>query len=101
MISGPRLPTLTATRLVLRWLEPADLPALYAIFSNAEVMRYWAHPPYTRVEQAENLLAKIERTFAEKSLFQWGMARLDDDRVIGTCTLSSVDASNLRAELGY
>jgi RimJ/RimL family protein N-acetyltransferase len=101
MISGARLPTLTARRVKLRWLEPSDVPELYAVFSNADVMRYWAHPAYTRPKQAEELLAAIERAFASQSLFQWGVARVEDDRVIGTCTLSSVDASNLRAELGY
>ena len=101
MISGPRLPTLTARRVKLRWLEPSDVPALYAVFSNADVMRYWAHPANTRPEQAEELLAKIERAFGAQSLFQWGIARVEDDRIIGTCTLSSVDAANLRAELGY
>jgi [ribosomal protein S5]-alanine N-acetyltransferase len=101
MIAGDRLPTLDGPRVRLRWLEPADVGALYDVFSNPEVMRYWCWPAYEREEQARELLAQIERAFREKSLFQWGIARRADDRVIGTCTLSHVDASNLRAELGY
>ena len=85
----------------LRWLVPTDVPALYEVFSDPEVMRYWSHVPFTREEQARELLAAIEKAFAEKSLFQWGVALRDGDRVIGTCTLSSVDVSNRRAELGY
>jgi RimJ/RimL family protein N-acetyltransferase len=101
MIAGPCLPTLTAQRVKLRWLVPADVQSLYDVFSNDDVMRYWSRPPFTRVEEARELVEAIERAFAQKSLYQWGVARADDDRVIGTCTLSSVDASNLRAELGY
>ena len=32
-----RLPTLTAERLSLRWLTEADVPDLYAVFSDPEV----------------------------------------------------------------
>ncbi len=101
MISSETLPTLRGQRIALRWLVAADVPALFEVFSNVEVMRYWSCPAYETEEQARALLTAIERCFAEKSLFQWGVVRLEDDRVIGTCTLSSVDPSNGRAELGY
>jgi RimJ/RimL family protein N-acetyltransferase len=101
MIPGDCLPTLTGARVRLRWLVPSDVNALYGVFSNAEVMRYWVRPPFEHEGEARDLLAKIERMFREQSLFQWGIAPFDDDRVIGTCTLAHVDASNLRAELGY
>src|SRR5580693_1251815 len=101
MIDGQHLPTLGAARVRLRWLEPADVDALYEVFSNADVMRYWCRTPFTRKEEAQELLAAVERCFADKTLFQWGIALRDDDRIIGTCTLSSVDAANRRAELGY
>jgi len=36
-----KLPALRSTGPVLRRLERADIPALYEIFSDPEVMRYW------------------------------------------------------------
>jgi len=101
LIPGDRLPTLTGPRVRLRWLTAADVGALHEIFSNADVMRYWSHKPFADEGEARELLAAIERRFAEQTLFQWGIARLDDERIVGTCTLYSVDARNLRAELGY
>jgi RimJ/RimL family protein N-acetyltransferase len=101
MIEGDRLPTLDGRRVRLRWLVQADVAALYEVFSNADVMRYWSCPPYANEGQAHALLAEIHRLFAARSLFEWGVARRDDDRVIGTCTLSHIDARNLRAEVGY
>jgi RimJ/RimL family protein N-acetyltransferase len=101
LIAGDRLPTLTGERVRLRWLLPSDVGALHEVFSNADVMRYWCRLPFEHEGEARELLAAIKRAFADQTLFQWGIARLDDDRVIGTCTLSQVDASNLRAELGY
>ncbi len=52
-------------------------------------------------EIARLLLKNIHDSFAEKSLFQWGLALKSDDRVIGTCTLAGLDVSNRRAELGF
>jgi RimJ/RimL family protein N-acetyltransferase len=101
MIDGDSLPTIPGRRIALRWLTPRDVPALFTVFADPKVMRYWSCPAYEREEQARGLLAAIEKCFAEKSLFQWGIARREDDQVIGTCTLSSVDPKNLRAELGY
>ncbi|MCB9906149.1 MAG: GNAT family N-acetyltransferase [Planctomycetes bacterium] len=101
MDRAPKLPSLQAQRLQLRWLEDADIPDLYAIFSNPEVARYWSKPPMTEPQQASDLLASIRTQFASGSLFQWGLATLGHDRIVGTCTLASIDIQNRRAEIGY
>jgi ribosomal-protein-alanine N-acetyltransferase len=101
MIDGPTLPTLAAERVVLRWLSDADVPALYRIFSDPAVMRYWSHEPFTELADAADYLEQIGQCFAEKSLFQWGVALKETDEVIGTCTLSSVTPRHGRAEIGY
>ena len=95
------LPTLCAERLALRWLTEVDVPALYEIFSDAAVTRYWSSPPLPHAAAAAALLAEIRRGFAERTLFQWGIARRADDHVIGTCTLAALSAPHRRAELGY
>jgi RimJ/RimL family protein N-acetyltransferase len=101
VIEGDRLPTLRAKRIELRWLEPSDVDALFGVFSDREVARYWSAPPMTAREQAEALLADIGECFAQRELFQWGIARVDDGVVIGTCTLAGVVAKHRRAELGF
>jgi ribosomal-protein-alanine N-acetyltransferase len=103
LIQGDRLPTLTGARVHLRWLVAGDVSALHEVFSHPQVMRYWSRPPFTDAAhgEARALLASIERAFTHQTLFQWGIARREDDRVVGTCTLAHVDASNRRAELGY
>ncbi len=101
MIDGDALPTLAGTRLRLRWLTPGDVDALFEVFGDPEVVRYWSSPALETPEDAQELLESIHQYFAEKTLFQWGIALAADDRVIGTCTLAEVDAGNLRAELGF
>ena len=50
---------------------------------------------------AQNLLADVRAKFRRKTYYQWGVARREDDRVIGTCTLFHLDLDNRRAEIGY
>ncbi|HYC88930.1 MAG TPA: GNAT family N-acetyltransferase [Thermoanaerobaculia bacterium] len=101
VISGDRLPTIDTPRLRLRWLTADDVPALFEIFGHPEVMAYWSSPPLENMAAAEALLADIHGYFQAKTLFQWGIARREDDRVIGTCTLHALSAGHRRAELGY
>ncbi|MFY0522331.1 GNAT family N-acetyltransferase [Archangium gephyra] len=102
MLTGAStLPTLETPRLRLRWMTEADIPALFELFSHPEVTRYWSWSAYTELAQAEKLLRNIHHHFAERSLFNWGFARREDDRIIGTCTLSDLSAQHRRANLGY
>src|SRR6218665_1525206 len=96
--SPPRPPP---PRRRLRWMPEADIPALFALFSHPEVTRYWSWSAYTERAQAEKLLGNIHKHFAERALFQWGFARREDDRIIGTCTLADLSGQHRRASLGY
>ena len=101
MIAGNELPKLAAPRVALRWLTEADTDALFGIFSNPTVMRYWSTLPMSDIAQAKKLVADIREGFRSRRLFQWGIVRLEDDRLIGTCTLFAINESQGRAEVGY
>jgi RimJ/RimL family protein N-acetyltransferase len=101
MIDGDQLPTLAAPHVALRWLTAADAGALHGIFSDPKVMRYWSTPPMSEIAQARKLVAEIHEGFRVQRFFQWGVARLEDDRIIGTCTLFAINESQGRAEVGY
>jgi len=101
MIDGDRLPTLDTPRVRLRWLTAGDVDGLFAIFSDRDMMRYWATPAMSERREAEDYLARIHEGFTGKTLFQWGVERKDEGRLIGSCTLFHLDAANRRAEVGY
>jgi RimJ/RimL family protein N-acetyltransferase len=101
MIDGDALPTIDAPRVRLRWLTAEDVDGLFAIFSDERMMRYWSSTAMTARAEAEDLLLRIHRQFADKSGFQWGIERKDDGALLGTCTLFSIHHGNMRAELGY
>lgn len=101
MIEGDRLPTLDATRVRLRWLTGQDVDALFAVFSDRRMMRFWSSPALTERAQAEAYLQRIHEGFSSRTLFQWGMELKQERRIVGTCTLFHLDPGNARAELGY
>lgn len=98
---GDHLPTLPAGRVALRALGDGDIPALFAVFSDPEVMRYWSRPPLASTTAAAALLHEILECFRTRRLFQWGIALASDDRVVGTCTLFRVDVVHRHAEVGF
>ena len=96
-----RLPTITTERLRLRWLTPADVPALFATFGDPVVCRYWSRPALPDPAAAAARQREVAHCFAERSLFQWGIAERATDAVVGTCTLSAPSAAHRRAEVGF
>jgi len=101
LAGATRLPTLEAGPFALRMIRPDDAPDLFAIFGDPEVMRYWSTPALEDPQAARDLAREIQQYFDRRGLFQWGLVRPGNDRVIGTVTLSNLDVQNRRAELGY
>ena len=95
------LPILRSTGSLLRVLEGSDVPALYEIFGDPEVMRYWSSPPLDSAQAAGNLLDKIHLGFSDRRLFQWGFADSNAGTVIGTCTLLHFEPAHRRCEIGF
>ncbi len=77
------------------------MPALFEIFSDPQVMRYWSSAPWNDKAEAVQMVESIRDHFAKGTLYQWGIARNSDDYIIGTCTLAHVDTQNRRAEIGF
>jgi [ribosomal protein S5]-alanine N-acetyltransferase len=98
---GQKLPTLPAGRIELRALTGRGAGAIYSIFGDPEVMRFWSSPPLESAAAARLLIDDIQRRFRERTLFQWGIARRDDGGVIGTCTIFHLHRDHRRAEIGY
>lgn len=96
-----RVPEIKATRVALRRLDEADVDDIFAIYSDAETMKYWSTLPMKAPEQALDLIQRIHGCFIEETLLEWGVSRLEDGSAIGTVTLASLDLVNRRAEIGF
>jgi RimJ/RimL family protein N-acetyltransferase len=95
------LTTLHAERIVLRRITERDIDALYAVFSNPEVMRYWSTPPLADRDAAVQLLKGIDEAIERQTILKWGIAGRDDNALKGTVTLFNLDLTHRRAEIGY
>jgi len=96
-----RLPTINSGRLRLRRISEDDLEALFNIFSDPQVMRYWSTPPLADRQAAVSLVNEIHDHFDRRLMLKWGIALRDDDQLIGTATLFNLNFENGRAEIGY
>lgn len=93
--------TLDTPRLRLRPLGEADAAALFTIFGDPRVMRYWSTPPWASAEAALALLAGDAQALADGEALRLGIERREGGQLIGTCSLFNLAWSNRRAEIGY
>ena len=95
------VPTLITDRLRLRPLTGADTGAIFALYSDPRVTRYLSRPPMTARADAQAAIARAAEEFAAGTAIRVGLARADDDRVIGTGNLLHFNWGCRRAEVGY
>jgi RimJ/RimL family protein N-acetyltransferase len=94
-------PTLESARLRLRAYRNSDAEAMFRLYSDPRVMRYWSFPPWTEREQADAYLRRALGEMVEGRVLPWAIASRADDKLVGTVTLFALDAVQGRAEIGY
>lgn len=98
---GDELPRIEGDRVELRSLRNDDAPALFSIFGDSEVMKFWSSPPLKDPGAARALVEEIRIAFQDRRLFQWGISLRETGEVIGTCTLYHIDREHRRGEVGF
>ena len=98
---GDTPPVLDSQRLRLRPLREGDVEDVFGVFGDPDVMRYWSTPVFREHAQAERLIAEVRQGFATRTFVQWGIARREDDVVLGTCSLFRIEPVHRRAEIGF
>lgn len=94
-------PDLHTARLRLRQIVPSDAPALFAIHSDFEWMRWYGVDPITDQAQAAELADLFAGWFAAGTGFRWALERQSDRRLIGTCGLFRWNKSWRNCVIGY
>jgi RimJ/RimL family protein N-acetyltransferase len=92
---------LRTPRLALRFLEASDAQALFAIFSDPAVMRYWATGPWTTLEQAQASVRDTQRDYSDGGALRLGIEINGEPGIVGTCTVFGLHRTSRRAEIGY
>jgi len=85
----------------MRWTSEDDVDALYEVFSDPRVMRYWSSGPLANREAAAAMQREIADGNLNDTMWKWALALRDTNKLIGTVTLFHLNLSNGRAEIGY
>jgi len=91
------VPVLTTDRIRLREFRADDRRALFDLFGDPGVTRYWSFPAWTDVAQADAFLASDD----DPSMIAWAMADRDSDELIGTTTIAHLHREQGRGEIGF
>ncbi|HJV87091.1 MAG TPA: GNAT family protein [Noviherbaspirillum sp.] len=94
-------PRLHTPRLHLREVRSSDAPALFAIHSDVEWMRWYGVDPITDLSQADQLAELFAGWFHAGTGFRWALERLEDRQLIGTCGLFRWNKSWRNCVIGY
>lgn len=102
MTRDPTFATIETERLRLRRFRDGDVEAFQAYRSDPEVARFQSWQDHT-LEQAERFVA--EMAAADPGVpgqpFQFAVARLTDDALVGDCMLAIGAGVRPSAEIGY
>lgn len=97
----PDTPTLRAARLLLRPFSDGDAAALFALHSNARVLRYWDSPPWRERARAEHFIAACRRMALEGTGARLAIERVDGRAFIGWCGLGRWNRDYRSAAITY
>ena len=67
LMDWEHLPTIEASRVILRRMVEEDVEALYTIFSDPQVMQYWSTTPLADRTATTALLKEIDDGFQRRT----------------------------------
>ena len=94
-------PTLRTARLLLRPFTEGDTDAIYALMSNAYVLRYWDAPPWSERTRADRFIARCKAMEQEGSGVRLAIERTADWVFIGWCAFMEWNPNYRSGMIGY
>lgn len=92
-------PEIETERLLLRCLEPVDAEAVFQVFSDSDVTRYYDLETIHDIDEAQGLIDFFVECFDLEKAIRWGIVRKEDNVLMGTC--GYVWLRRFRGEIGY
>ncbi len=94
-------PDLQTARLRLRPFTDDDADALFALHSNAYVLRYWDGPPWSDRARADQFIKACRLLADEGTGARLAVDQLSDGAFVGWCGLTRWNSVYRSASLGY
>lgn len=94
-------PTLLTERLRLRPFDEGDAGAVFALQSDAFVLRYWDSAPWTERSRAQTFIDTSRQLAEDGSGARLAVDRLEDGAFLGWCSLTGWNPDFRSAGLGF
>jgi len=94
-------PMLYTKRLLLRPVTKADANEVFTLRSDSNVMKYIDRPRATTIDDALNLIQKIENGITNNEGIAWALTLKENTTLIGIISFHRIEKENYRAEIGY
>jgi [ribosomal protein S5]-alanine N-acetyltransferase len=94
-------PVLETERLRLRMIEPRDATAVFEIFGDEDVTRFYGLETYTGLEQAAERVTLYRQNFAKRISIRWAVTWQGEDRLLGTVGIMNWKPRFFSAAVGY
>ena len=94
-------PELSTERLLLRQIKNEDAEQLFVFRSDKRIMQYIDRPLAQTVDDALQLIQKIQDALALNEGITWGICLKNDPKLIGTMGFWRIVKEHYRAEIGY
>lgn len=88
-------------RLVLRAFNEDDSKALFDIFSDPEVMKYWNTPPWRSLDDAAAFINNSSDSMCDSRGMTLGVYKKHSGELLGKVMLFNYDKESKRAEIGF
>ena len=94
-------PILETDRLILKRFEKTDSAAMLQLRSNTALMKYICRPLQTSLNEAEDLINKIDELIINNAGINWAIYLKSEQKIIGSVSFHKIDKENYRGEIGY
>lgn len=94
-------PLVETERLHLRELADDDAAAVYAVFRDEDVVRFYDCAAMTAVDEARDFIVRMRARFTGRTGIRWAIVDKSDERVIGTIGFNQIIPWARRGVLGY
>jgi [ribosomal protein S5]-alanine N-acetyltransferase len=96
------IPILNTGRFLLRPMDLQDAKAVYENLSDKDVVKDMGVNPFKSVKEAEELITFMNDLFEKNAAFRWGIIRISDNKLIGTCGYNGWETNRgSRVEIAY
>ncbi|WP_084523751.1 GNAT family N-acetyltransferase [Adhaeribacter aquaticus] len=96
----PDFPVLQTENLTLRQIIAHDQPTIFEGLSDERVIKYYG-VEYHTYEATGEQMQWYNTIYATKTGIWWGIARKEDEKLIGACGFNNWQQAHRKAEMGY